>query len=340
MPAGLDGRPEVFMIDGLPNFTLKPRPGRSLNLGWCAAEEQVCEITRPRQPIGCGDGIRKRRAIPVGKILWLASYPKSGNTWIRAFLHNLMRNPDEPYDINKMGELTVGDSQISWYKLFDKRPWTEWSSDDVMKMRRQVQLAMVASRRDTIIVKTHNALMEIEEKPLIHMDLMAGAIYVVRNPLDVCISAADHYGVDIDEAIKLMNTPENGGLATEKNVRELHSTWSLHVQSWTAKPHPGLHVVRYEDMQAKPIATFGALAGFLGLKVPRQRLETAIRHSSFENLRKAEEKTGFMERSEKAERFFRVGKSGQWREKLTQAQIDAVIEAHKEQMQRFGYWPI
>jgi Sulfotransferase domain len=276
----------------------------------------------------------------MGKILWLASYPKSGNTWIRAFLHNLMRNPEETFDINRMGELTAGDSQIVWYKMFDKRPWQEWSGMDVMKMRRQVQLAMMASKTDTVMIKTHNALLEIGGIPFINIDLTAGAIYVVRNPLDVCLSLADHYAVDIDKAIALMDTRDNGGLQTEFNVPELHSTWSLHVGSWTGRPHPALHIVRYEDMQAKPVATFGGIAAFLGLKPPMDRVKKAIALSSFDNLRKAEEKTGFRERSLLAERFFRVGKSGQWRDKLSQAQVDRIIAAHKEQMQRFGYWPL
>ena len=79
---------------------------------------------------------------------------------------------------------------------------------------------------------------------LIQMDLTAGAIYVVRNPLDLVLSLADHYGVDIDKAIEVMNDPNNGGMADGNIVFEIHSTWSVHVKSWTGRPHPGLLPVR------------------------------------------------------------------------------------------------
>jgi hypothetical protein len=283
----------------------------------------------------------------MGKILWLASYPKSGNTWLRAFIHNLMRppKPGQPgagsgVDINDMNVLTTGDSLAHWYRHLDPRPPLAWSRDDVAKMRRGAQLAMVASKPETVIVKTHNALLEARGYPTIHMDLTAGAIYVVRNPLDLVISLADHYGVDIDKSIEVMSDPTNGGLSDGNIVFEIHSSWSTHVKSWTHTPHPGLLVVRYEDMLAKPLHTFGGIARFMGLKVPRERLDRAIELSSFKNLRQQEDTKGFQEKSIKGSKFFRVGKSGQWRDTLTTAQIDRVVELHQEQMARFGYWPL
>jgi hypothetical protein len=275
----------------------------------------------------------------MGKILWLASYPKSGNTWLRAFIHNLMRNPATPVDINDMNTLTTGDSLVQWYRHLDPRPPLAWSREDVAKMRRGAQLAMVASKPDTVIVKTHNALLAPHGMPIIQMDLTAGAIYVVRNPLDLVISMADHYGVDIDKAIEVLNDPNNGGLADGSIVFEIHSSWSAHVKSWTQKPHPGLLVVRYEDMLAKPLHTFGGITRFMGLKTPRERLDRAIELSSFKNLRQQEEAKGFREKSERGTKFFRVGQAGQWRKVLTPAQIDRLVENHREQMQRFGYLP-
>lgn len=273
----------------------------------------------------------------MGKILWLASYPKSGNTWLRAFIHNLMSNAKAPVDINEMSTLTTGDSLVQWYRHLDPRPPLAWSREDVAKMRRGAQLAMVASKPETVIVKTHNALLAPHGIPIIQMDLTAGAIYVARNPLDLVLSLADHYGVDTDKAIEVMNDPNNGGLADGNIVFEIHSSWSIHVKSWTGKSHPGLLTVRYEDMLAKPLHSFGAITRFMGLKPSRERLERAIELSSFKNLRAQEEAKGFREKSEKGSSFFRVGKAGQWKEKLTQAQIDRVVENHREQMARFGY---
>ncbi len=276
----------------------------------------------------------------MGKIIWLASYPKSGNTWMRAFLHNLLRNPKDTYDINKMTDFSTGDSSIIWYQRLDARPWQQWTHEDIAKMRWDAQRLITQSSPDDVFVKTHNALVEFKGKPLISMDWTAGAIYIVRNPLDVCISLAHHYGCPLDEAIRIMNDPTNGTVGNERIVYEVHKSWSIHVRSWTQNPHPGLLVLRYEDMLAKPMAAFSKVPQFLGLKPPKDRIQRSIDLSSFDSLRKQEERSGFRERSNKTEKFFRVGKSGQWRDTLSQAQIDRVIEANKEQMQRFGYWPL
>ena len=74
----------------------------------------------------------------MGKLIWLASYPKSGNTWLRAFLHNLMRNPDEAYDINRLTDFTLSDAQMRWYQLFDPRPGPQISKEEVAALRSEL----------------------------------------------------------------------------------------------------------------------------------------------------------------------------------------------------------
>jgi hypothetical protein len=103
--------------------------------------------------------------------------------------------------------------------------------------------------------------------------------------------------------------------------------------------HDTLHVVRYEDLHQHPAKFFRGIAKFLGLQPPRERLKRAIRHSSFKVLRGQEDKHGFVERSVHAERFFRQGKMGVWRKILTPGQVERVVKAHGEQMERFGYLP-
>lgn len=276
----------------------------------------------------------------MSKIIWLASYPKSGNTWMRAFLHNLLRDPSESYDINKITDFSTSDSSLNWYEAQNRKPWHEWAPEDVQRMRRGAQLAICAWRRDDTFVKTHNASMTFLGYPLIYPDLTAGAIYIVRNPLDVCISLSHHYGCDIDTAINVMSDDTMGSKTNEKMVLEVHKSWSTHLDSWTGQQRPGLAVLRYEDMLKNPVKAFGGLIGFMGLDPPRKRLERAIGLSSFKALREQEERKGFKEKSPHAQKFFREGRAGQWREVLTPAQIDKVTEINKEQMQRFGYWPL
>ena len=276
----------------------------------------------------------------MSKIIWLASYPKSGNTWMRAFLHNLLRDPDESYDINKITDCSASDSSIEWYQAQDKRSWQEWTALDVARMRRGAQLAICQWRRDDTFVKTHNASIMFQGYPLVYPDLTAGAIYIVRNPLDVCISLTHHYGCDIDTAIDVLAEETTGSKTNEKLVLEVHKSWSTHVDSWTGQQRPGLAVLRYEDMLRNPLKSFGGLVRFMGLNAPRQRIERAIERASFKSLRAQEEAKGFREKSPHAQRFFREGRSEQWKELLSPSQVDRVVSRHKEQMQRFGYWPL
>ena len=276
----------------------------------------------------------------MGALIWLASYPKSGNTWMRAFLHNLLRNPDSPMSIGEIDSFTLGDAQASWYRKFtDKKP-TDLTLEDLAPLRPKVHRAMMSAHPDSVFVKTHSYMGESKGVALMTMACTAGAIYIARNPLDVVISLADHFGVSIDEAIGIM--AHEGGLltaASETNVTEFINSWSTHVKSWTQRPNSSLLTVRYEDMLDNTIKTFTKVARFLDLSPPRERIVKAIRFSSFKELRKQEDQFGFKERSEHSKKFFRSGKKGQWRKQLSEAQVRRMVDTHREQMQRFKYLP-
>ncbi|HWK46847.1 MAG TPA: sulfotransferase domain-containing protein [Stellaceae bacterium] len=273
----------------------------------------------------------------MGAIMWLASYPKSGNTWMRSFLHNLLRSPGESYDINKLSDFTLGESQAPWYQMFDPRPVSDYTLDEVRRMRPLVHRKMTESHPDTIFVKTHNALLEDAGHPMVTLDVTAGAIYVIRDPRDIAISYSHHLNISIDETIALLN---NEGAATggdAVNVYEFMSTWSRHVYSWTNTPNPQLLVIRYEDLLASPTKTFGSVVRFLGLNPPRERVEKAIKLSSFKVLQAQERRKGFIERPSWASAFFREGKAEQWKKLLTPEQQELIKQHHGEQMVRFGY---
>lgn len=276
----------------------------------------------------------------MGKIIWIASYPKSGNTWVRAFLHNLMRDTQEAYDINRLSDLTLGDSQVRWFQQIQNKPSREYSNEELAALRPQVHRLFTETSRDPVFVKTHNAVMEYAGTAMISLQHTAAAIYVIRNPLDVVISHSHHYGNSIDRTIEIMETFGSVTGAGDNHVPELHSSWSNNVLTWTAVPNPALHVMRYEDMLDKPLGTFTKLVKFLNLPAGRERIERAIKRSSFKVLQEQERQHGFVERNAQSERFFRAGKAGQWRTELTPEQIARVVEAHREQMSRFGYYPL
>jgi hypothetical protein len=204
-------------------------------------------------------------------------------------------------------------------------------------VRPLVQAEIAAQTDGLALVKTHHALVMDRGHPTLNFSVTSGAVYLVRNPLDVAISYSHHLNTDIDDTIAQM---AEKGLETdigERSVYEVYGSWSEHVNSWTAKPHRAVCVLRYEDMLEQPQASFSALARHLLLQPTPEQLNEAIARSSFEKLKAQEDLSGFREKPEHAKRFFREGRSGQWREQLSRRQIRRIVKDHAEQMDRFGY---
>jgi hypothetical protein len=275
----------------------------------------------------------------MSSIVWLASYPKSGNTWVRAFLQNYLDAAERPSDINALDRYFADESKPNWYAPYVKGALTDLDLAQICALRPQVHRDIAASRAGSILVKTHNILGEYDGMPLHEMSVTAGAVYVVRNPLDVVLSLADHFGLSVDEAIAFMNNEATGSPTDEANVASVLSSWSAHVRSWTASGGDAACVLRYEDLLVKPAKGFRNLVHFLGLTPDPALLRRAIRHSSFPELRKQEQRQGFIERSPNSRRFFRAGRKDQWRTGLGREQVGRIVDAHREQMQRFKYLP-
>lgn len=273
----------------------------------------------------------------MSKILWLASYPKSGNTWLRAFLANYLGDEARPVDINTLPHLSWGDMRAEPYADVAGRPAAELAWPEINRLRPAVHRRLAASQPGIVFVKTHSVLAAIDGVPTITPDITFGAIYVVRNPLDVAVSFADHYGLSIEKGARavcftgLEIKPKDG------HVLQVVSDWTTHVRGWRTAPGLYLHLMRYEDMLASPQATFGKLLAFLKVKKDRDKLSRAIRHSSFRVLAEQERTAGFVERSRSAERFFRSGRAGGWRQSLTPKDAEMIITAHRPLMQELGY---
>lgn len=305
------------------------------------AEEPVAEAQVVEAAAVEGDEPPVEKTGPTG-ILWIASYPKSGNTWTRALLNNVLKiiqDEDEgaPQNINRMNEYTIWDISAKPYEKILGKPPKDVERVEISKIRPQVQ-AQIAERTDGLaMVKTHHALVIDRGTPVINFEVTSGAIYIVRNPLDVAISFANHLGSTIDRAIEEMGIRNLETGVSEQSVYEIYGSWSQHVESWTRKPHRAIYVMRYEDMLAHPHAVFRGLCTHLLLNPTDEQLDLAIQRSSFEELKKQEDEEGYREKPDSAERFFRSGKSGEWREVLTPEQVRTIIVGHNEQMKRFGY---
>ena len=273
-------------------------------------------------------------------IYWLASYPKSGNTWFRTFLRNLQEDGDTPVDINDLSTGNIASSR-EWLDEVLGFDTAELDPDEVDRLRPEVYRW---SLKDDGIGyhKIHDAYTFTREgDPLVSREATLGALYILRNPLDVAPSYANHNRSSIDDAITRMGDSDHALCKSRKSlpnqVRQRLLNWSNHVLSWVDVPDLKCHVIRYEDMLHNPIPTFTEAVRFLRLPDDPVRIEKAIRFSDFRELARQEEEKGFRERPPTTERFFRQGKSGDWRDKLTRDQAARVILHHGPVMRRFGY---
>ncbi|WP_420345860.1 sulfotransferase domain-containing protein [Pelagibius sp.] len=271
-------------------------------------------------------------------ILWLASYPKSGNTWMRVFLANLILNEPEPLPLARINEVCSSEPNEVWFRPFTKDPPGALPNKKIAALRVRAQDRAASINTNIMPMKTHSFLGKDYGHPTISVKASVGVIYIVRDPRDVAISAADHYGLSIDQTIEMMaDASARGRPMAGTTVYERMSSWSDHVKSWTKWRHTPLFVLRYEDMLTDPLGQLGGLARKLGISNDDERIARAVTFSSFKALQAQEQATGFIEKSVNSERFFRSGRAGSWRETLTANQAAAIERHHVVQMKRFGY---
>lgn len=274
----------------------------------------------------------------MGGIYWLASYPKSGNTWLRVLLTNLQNAGDAPADINTLD--TPIASSRGWLDTVLGFDTGDLDFDEIDRLRPAVYGWQ--PKRDIVrFHKVHDAYKVSDGVAMFGGGTTLGAVYVVRNPLDVAISYAAHTGRSVDRAITYMANPEfahnahSDRLATQ--VRQIYLDWSSHVRSWLDAPDLSVEVLRYEDMHVEPEATLSRVAQFLQLADDPMRVAQAVQNSSFNRLREQESAKGFVERPPGMPAFFREGRTGGWRNTLNDVQIARIIDDHGTMMRRLGY---
>lgn len=273
-------------------------------------------------------------------IVWLASYPGSGNTWVRVFLCNLLAPSDTPADINALTGAMHAASR-SWFDGYAGVRTGDLTQAEIDELRPHVYETLAAEEEPPLFLKIHDKFSYLPSgAALVPLRASRGAICIIRNPLDVAPSYANHRNTGLDAIVRIMADDSHAIAARAGGVfpqlRQHVGSWSGHVQSWADAPMP-VHVVRYEELKADPVHAFGAIAAFSGIPHTPADLHRAIRFSAFPELRRQEDAAGFRERSRQAARFFRRGESGAWRDELTSAHVEQIIAAHGPVMKRFGY---
>lgn len=275
------------------------------------------------------------------RIIWLASYPKSGNTWFRAFLANLLNKTDVPADINELAGGPIASSR----QLFDEATGlssSDMTADEIDNLRPLVYEYIAHNSTETIFHKIHDAYtLTLDGMPLVPQRATLGALYFVRNPLDVAVSFAHHSNLSFETIVTAMNNNDYAFCSKSSRLhmqlRQKLLTWSNHYLSWTSQNDFPVMVMKYEDMKLNPFDSFSSAIKFCGLNFDETEIKEAIRKSSFSELQKQEKEKGFREKSPDSQIFFRKGTIGSWKDELSQNLVDVIRKDHQRVMLQLGY---
>lgn len=271
--------------------------------------------------------------IPAG-LIWLASYPKSGNTWMRILLANLLSGTAQPVDINKLSEpeTLIGRWRFADDMLID----ADLLSEAELAVMRPMQCDFVARTCNTpFFCKTHDRFWVSPGRPTLGT-MARKALYIVRDPRDVAVSLSHHASLSIDGAIaQMMDTSTRSSGSAQLIYRV--GNWAEHVAGWTEQRVTEAMVVRYEALHADTIGVLRAILDFIGGTADDAAIRQAVTNSSFSELQRQETRSGFSESQPGQQRFFRAGKAGGWRDVLTQGQARAIEDCFGAVMAAHGY---
>lgn len=245
---------------------------------------------------------RRHRGLDPADV-FLASYPRSGNTWIRSLLYELVTGSTPSF-----GAIDLEDSPVGHLGDHGAMP----------------RLLPGGGR----LIKTHEAYRPVYRK----------ALYLVRDPRDVVLSEyrfqrwSDVFEGGLDGFVEAFNTGRTNG----------YGGWSNHVTSWldSGLADAGkLHVVRYDRLRAEPLETMVEVADFLSLEVDPPTIEAAIENNSIKRMRAREDRERddhFKDRNP-GFRFVNKGAVGGFKKELESAQIARIEASAGPVMKRLGY---
>lgn len=272
---------------------------------------------------------------------WIASYPKSGNTWLRLALRALI-HPDQALDASSSSRFAPNASQRS-----DLEEALDLESGDLTPMELQTlrpvaYRALAARAARPLYRKVHDAWTATPDgAPLFPPEVTLGALYIVRDPRDVAVSWAHFAAVGLDEAVATLCDPGAALHARPDqpalDIPQRLLCWSGHARSWLNAPGRPCCLLRYEDMLADPVAALSRAASYVGVPYDAAAIQRAIAATRFDVLREQEARCGFDGGQPRGVAFFRSGRAGQWRAALNAEQATRVWNTHREMMCKLGY---
>ena len=276
-------------------------------------------------------------------IIWIASYPKSGNTYLRSFISSYYFSKKGKFDF----DLLLNILQFPSIKFTKKKINSEEEASQNWIYNQQ----QFFSGDKIHFIKTHSSLIEYRGNSFTNKNLSLGAIYIVRDPRNLITSMTHHYSLNYEQAYsKLINEKQT---LLEKSTDGDYSnftflgSWSSHYKSWKNTKYFKTLFIKYEDLENNKLETFNKIVNFINsLKkdqspVDEKRFKNAINSTNFSNLRNKEENEGFEESvytslGEK-KRFFNLGFNNRWQKILPKNILLKLNNSLQNDLNDLGY---
>ena len=278
-------------------------------------------------------------------IIWLASYPKSGNTWVRLFLKSYLSDDIKEFSINQKRDDEFKIERFPNIKIFKDMQMNYDNFFEISKNWITIQDRINLNNKLNIL-KTHNAMCTVNKNKFTNKENTLGAIYIVRDPRDVAVSFSYHMGKTLTEIVNNMIDKEylisESDFMTEKKVSgsTLLSSWSNHYNSWKNYNSIKSIIIKYEDLIRNTADNFYEIVLYLnklyGTKVDEKKILKSIELTNFKNLQSLEKEHGFEEITI-SKTFFREGKIGSWKKKLDEKLSKKIENEFKNEMIELGY---
>ena len=281
-------------------------------------------------------------------IIWLASYPKSGNTFLRSLLTAYLFTKDGNFNFEVLKNINQFPNNVTFEKLGID------ISNQKEVIKNYIKVQEETNKRDgqgIRFLKTHSTLQDIDGHKFTNLKNCLGVIYIVRDPRDVAKSYSNHNSTSIEESINYMKEFNIGGGVKSKDRKNETIThigsWSSHYTSWKEFDKVDRYLlIKYEDLVKETEKTFLKVLTFVckltkkKLDLDKNKLKNVLNTTSFESMQKLEKQNGFNEASNfngKKVTFFKYGAKNNWKKFLTLENIKKIEDIFREEMKELGY---
>ena len=279
-------------------------------------------------------------------IIWISSYPKSGNTWLRSLISNYFFSDDGNFSFELIKQIDSFPSSKFFRNYQDKFEKPEDTSKYWIKEQEKINL-----KKEVFFFKTHNALCKINGNKFTDTNNTLAAIYIVRDPRNVVTSIANHYQITTRDAFDFMKDKKRGIIEKEGDrftgFQPLFS-WDLHLKSWTENTLYPTLIIKYEDLVMDTTSTFTKVLEFIkGVtktknNIDKQKLLKCVENCKFSNLKKMEEQNGFDEsminkKTGNKITFFNLGEKNNFKNILEKNLVDEMSDYFKYQLKKYEY---